>query len=253
MNDPNAMATAIGHLDRVRQRQYSTKPAYAPPQASIPITETSARPTDTSDNDTEDNDAVEEDEFFDVYTKLVAASDINHSDLTGRFPTTSRRGNQYLLVSVWNGYVHMEPQASRADAEYLKSFKATIEFFRKRGNSNIRIQRLDNETSQLLDRYLREAVEHVQYLPPANHRANKAERAIRDSKNHIISILATTHPSFPTAQWDELIEQGELTLNHLATSLPTRPNNLCLRRTSPCQIRLLSPPNSTARHTSART
>ena len=220
MNDPNAMATAIGHLDRVRQRQYSTKPSHAPPQASIPITETSVRPTDTSDNDREDNDAVEEDEFFDVYTKLVAASDINHSDLTGRFPTTSRRGNQYLLVSVWNGYVHMEPQASRTDAEYLKSYKATIEFFRKRGNSNIRIQRLDNETSQLLDRYLRETVEHVQYLPPANHRANKAERAIRDSKNHIISILATTHPSFPTAQWDELIEQGELTLNHLRAYRP---------------------------------
>ena len=36
MNDPNAIATAKGHLDRVRQRQYSTQPANSSPRPSIP-------------------------------------------------------------------------------------------------------------------------------------------------------------------------------------------------------------------------
>lgn len=219
-NDPNAIATAVGHLDRVRQGQYSTAASNTPPQPSLPLNMNDSSPN-SEPYGTDETDRVSEDEYYDVYTKLVAAADINHSDLTGRFPTTSRRGNKYVLVSVWNGYVHMEPQASRADTEYLKAFTATITFIRRCGNQNIRIQRLDNETSTLLETYLHNAVESVQYLPPSNHRANKAERAIRDAKNHLISILATVHPDFPLAQWDELLEQAELTLNHLR---PYRPN-----------------------------
>ena len=62
-----------------------------------------------------------------------------------------------------------------------------------------------------------------EYVPPSNHRANKAERAIRTAKNHIISAIAGTHPSFPLYLWDELLPQCEITLNHLR---PSKDNNL---------------------------
>eukprot|EP00957_Ditylum_brightwellii_P070681 5371453-Ditylum_brightwellii.AAC.1 len=44
------------------------------------------------------------------------------------------------------------------------------------------------------------------------------ERAIHTYKNHVMSGLATCNPQFPIAEWDQLIEQANLTLNLLCTS-----------------------------------
>ena len=83
-----------------------------------------------------------------------------------------------------------------------------------------KFQRLDNETSGELERYLIEQKVSIQYVPPHTHRANKAERAIRDVKNHMISMLCAVHESFPLALWDEMIPQAEITLNHLRCYTP---------------------------------
>lgn len=55
----------------------------------------------------------------------------------------------------------------------------------------------------------------IQYCAPHQHRALKAERAIRTFKNHFISTLCTVAPDFPLDLWDHLLPQAELTLNHL--------------------------------------
>ena len=59
--------------------------------------------------------------------------------------------------------------------------------------------------------------EKVQYnfVPPHNHRANAAERAIQTFKSHFISGLSGLDPKFPIKQWDRLIQQANFTLNLL--------------------------------------
>jgi hypothetical protein len=72
---------------------------------------------------------------------------------------------------------------------------------------------MDNEAPKGLREHF--IAQNIQYelVPPFNHRANKAERAIQTFKRHFISILAGTHPSFPIDFWHELIPQAEVTLN----------------------------------------
>ena len=149
-----------------------------------------------------------------AFTKLVTLGNSNHSDATGRFPVVSSQGNQYILVSVFNKYVHLEPLASRSAESYVKAYKATFAFFSSLKH-RIAVQRLDNETSALLEDFFRANDVSVEYAPAQNHRTVRAERAIRDAKNHLISTLATAHPSFPLDMWDRLLPQVELTLNHL--------------------------------------
>ena len=50
-------------------------------------------------------------------------------------------------------------------------------------------------------------------VPPHNHRANSAERAIQTFKSHFIACLSGLYPKFPIAQWDRLLQQNEITLN----------------------------------------
>ena len=77
------------------------------------------------------------------------------------------------------------------------------------------MQRADNETSGQLERFLMKQGIQLSFVPPSNHRANAAERSIRDVKNHLISTLATADPAFPLALWDELLQQVEITINLL--------------------------------------
>ena len=75
---------------------------------------------------------------------------------------------------------------------------------------------LDNEDSTKLKHFFRdEAKVEVQYVPPNTHRRNRAERAIRDWKAHFISGLANVDKDFLMYLWCELIQQAELTINHL--------------------------------------
>ena len=107
-NQPNAVATHVGHLDRNRQGQRSTQRQEL---SSLPV-------------DLNDELSPPPDEWASkAYIKLVTLDHTNHSDATGRFPVTSLRGNQYILVSVFNNYVHLEPMPSRSAAAYLKAYK----------------------------------------------------------------------------------------------------------------------------------
>ena len=69
-----------------------------------------------------------------------------------------------------------------------------------------------------LKRCLRHYNVAFQRVPPKEHRANSAERAIRTFKNHLIAILCTVDPFFPLGEWDRLLPQAILTLNLLRSS-----------------------------------
>jgi hypothetical protein len=61
----------------------------------------------------------------------------------------------------------------------------------------------------------------VTFVPPQIHRSNPAESAVRTGKNHLISILSSTHPDFSDDLWDRLLPYAEITLNVLP---PWRPD-----------------------------
>jgi hypothetical protein len=156
-NPPISMATDKGHLDLNRQGVNSTK--------------------------TSNNPELKTSSSRDVITKLLPISDMVHSDATGRFPVISRRGNQYLLVAVFNGYIHTEAMPSRSSTSYLQAYKNTLSFFRQ-NNQIINFQRMDNETSEAVETYLQQERVSIQYVPPHNHRANKAESDSRCQKSY---------------------------------------------------------------------
>ena len=132
----------------------------------------------------------------------LAKTQTQHADLTGRLPQ-SLRGNQYLLISEYRGYIHLKPQASRTGSDYIKSHAATTVFFRRHCNyhESPTILRIDNETSDALSSYIRNDLGmKLEYVPPGNHRTLKEERAIQTAKNHCIYPHGPPHQKI--FQWN---------------------------------------------------
>ena len=144
-------------------------------------------------------------------------------DARGRFPATSHRGHQYILILYSEGanYIRAEPMVDRTKQSYLKAHQAAMQHLATRG-FHPTFQRLDNETSLEFVQYLQKHHIRIDLVPPHQHRRKKAERAIRTFKNHFIAALAGLHPDFPLCAWNELLAQVEITLNLLRPS-PTHP------------------------------
>ena len=151
-----------------------------------------------------------------IRAKVLHSSDFRHdaifSDLPGRFPVSAVDGSQYLLVSVFKRYIHVEPLRSRSTDQLIAAYSASHRWFQAHGH-HPEFQILDNEAPKLLLVSFTKSNIAYQLAPPFNKRTNKAERAIQTFKRHFISVLAGTHPSFPIDRWSELLPQAELTLN----------------------------------------
>jgi hypothetical protein len=150
----------------------------------------------------------------------------NSSDATGRFPFPTQSGGNYLLVSTFNGYVHLKLMQSRQKSEYLRCYKATCDFYNKHHGHIPTIQRLDNETSFALEEFLRLEQVDVQYVPPGIHRQNPSERAIRQVKNTLIAMCSTTDPTFPAEKlFEDALPQAEIVIHCLRPWHPKRSTN----------------------------
>jgi hypothetical protein len=61
--------------------------------------------------------------------KVLHTSEFRHhalfSDPTGRFPVTAKDGSQYLLVSVYKKYIHVEPMPSRTASALQQAYTTT--------------------------------------------------------------------------------------------------------------------------------
>jgi hypothetical protein len=150
-NRPNSMATAKGHLDLTRQGIRSTK----------------ASPSANATEISEENNCPAPHVFNPAL--MLHTIDLNmdttiHSDATGKFPVQSKAGNNYILLSMYNGYTHMEPLQNRGASQYVKAFQATLEFFKDRSHP-VTAQRLDNETSGLLEKFLTKNQITIEYVP----------------------------------------------------------------------------------------
>jgi hypothetical protein len=215
-NYPNPTATAFGHLQANRQGQRSTKSTVMTASMQTPTEPTPAAAASSGTTADDRAAACDGDSFDGLVCAVVPLSDMGaHADLAGRFPFTSRTGNQYLLVCVHGGYVHFELLVDRTSSSYVKAFTSAIAFFKSRVDPPPIWYRIDNECSKAVERLFNEARIALQKVPAGDHRTNKAERAILDGKAHIISTLCTAHKDFPITLWDECIPQVEDTLNLL--------------------------------------
>lgn len=215
-NRPNAIATALGHLDQSRQGYDSTS-TIKPPRPQVPLTPLSDD-VDPEESDDESDQASRQQELTPepLLCKLHSTCDV---DASGRFPVASVSKNEYILLSYFKGYVHAEPLSNRHHTSYIDAYKLTHEHWKQYGPIPT-IFRLDNETSAPLEAYIQTFAD-FKFFPSGNHRANRAERAMRTWKNHFIATLATASPQFPMRHWDKLIPLAEITLNCL---LPWHPN-----------------------------
>ncbi|KAI2511404.1 hypothetical protein MHU86_3015 [Fragilaria crotonensis] len=143
----------------------------------------------------------------------------SYSDQTGRFHVPSSRGNNYIFVLYHQdtNSIHAVAIPNRQAASIRNAWETTHKLLLRQGHPpDLHI--LDNECSQdLKDAFTKYKIQ-FQRVPPKEHRANAAERAIRTFKNHFVSVLCTVHSKFPLTEWDRLLPQTTLTLNLLRSS-----------------------------------
>ena len=199
---PDAVETIMGHQVQVRQGTRSTqpkppKPPNAKTSSSMPIQEP-------------------EEPSRELFVEVRHISRL-YTDDTGRFPTRSRSGNQYVMIAYhYDANVILAcPFKNRKDRHRLDAYAAIMESLKRRGH-NVDLQILDNEASAAYKKEITETWgSKFQLVPPNMHRRNAAERAIRTFKAHFLSVLAGVADDFPRFLWDLLIPQAVMQLNFL--------------------------------------
>lgn len=214
-NWPNSTATAFGHLHANRSGQRSTR--------------TTAASDSLAGSDDTDIDA-----GTSLFCKVVPIIEIGaHADLAGRFPHTALSGNQYVLVCLFRGYIHLELMKDRSSPNYVAAFSKAMAFFAEHCSASPPLWwRIDNESSNAVDRLFRNAGVQLQKVPAGDHRANKAERAIQAAKEHIISTLCTAHKDFLVQLAMGRVRSAGRAHTQLAATLATRSCPQCVARTA---------------------
>jgi hypothetical protein len=153
-----------------------------------------------------------------VYAVLVDQGQL-YTDLTGKFPVRSSKGNSYVMVCfVYDcNYVKVIPMKYRSTSEWFKAYDHIHQELTAKGFKP-KLQTLDNEASAALKHFFTANDVEYQLVPPHCHRRNAAERAIRTFKEHFVVGLSSVDPTFPLHLWDRLLPQAEITLNLLRTS-----------------------------------
>jgi hypothetical protein len=181
-------ATAMGHMNQRRQNILSTSKA--------PIEK---QPTPDTDLGTK--------------THLVYAVVVNkgqlYTNLTGKFPVRSSKGNSYVMVCyVYDcNYVKVIPMKSRSALEWVKSYDTVHQELAVKGFKP-KLQTLNNESSAALKNFFTVNDIAYQLVPPHCHHRNAPERAIRTFKDHCVVGLSSVDPAFPLHLWDRLLPQA---------------------------------------------
>ena len=144
--------------------------------------------------------------------KAMAKSTTIHIDYTGRLPTRGSKGTLYFLLATWGAYIHYEPLTSLRGPETAAAVKSAVAFFRQY-HITLDTIRMDNQSSPELQQVAVELNLSWELVNPDMHEPNRAERAIRTGKNHMIAARAGFDPACPVTFVDRCLFQIELTLN----------------------------------------
>ena len=123
------------------------------------------------------------------------------TDLPGRFPITSAKGNAYILVMYCytNNAILATGIKSRRSNDLVKGYD---ELYRDLLLSGIipELQRMNNESNKDLINSINEKKLIYQVASPGDHQLLPVERVIQTLKNHFISVLFGADNSFPANQ-----------------------------------------------------
>ena len=122
-------------------------------------------------------------------------SGTTYSDLTGRYPITSSRGNQYIIVCYHfdSNSIQAQVMKTRNAAEIHDNTIIMLNNLTNSGHSPS-LHIMHNETSAILKQALLKYKIKYQLVPPHIHQRNAAEHAIQTFKAHFISILCGADP-----------------------------------------------------------
>ncbi len=121
-NPPQSLSIALGHLDLVRKHLRSTKQNPYQPALALASLRSSTPPSLWDSLDPTSLD-------YPPFIRTVSRDDSAASDLTGQLPVKSRRGNKYILITVFRGYIHYTHPKSRSASDYVSSFASILAFF----------------------------------------------------------------------------------------------------------------------------
>ena len=215
---PPYIATAEGHIKQERKNLQSTQPKQVQVDHDTIIQNLFNDPTlkkvslTTSPKQTISPPAInaEDDAFLasakpNVKTQQVVyflstadSLGLAYSDLTGKFPVQSSRGNNYLLVGYHQdaNAILVEPLINR-QAQTIVTAWSTLNACFKLSGMKPSTWVMDNKCSSDLKSALNKEEIHWQLVPPHNHRANAAERAIQTLN---ITLKLVLQPLIPTFQ-----------------------------------------------------
>jgi hypothetical protein len=153
-----------------------------------------------------------------VYAVLVDQGQL-YTDLTGKFPVQSSKGNSYVMVCyVYDcNYVKVTPMKYRSASEWVKAYDIIHQELAVKGFKP-KLETLDNEALTALKIFFTANDVEYQLVPPHCHRHNTTERAIQTFKEHFVAGISSVDPTFSLHLWDRLLPQAEITLNLLRTS-----------------------------------
>ena len=159
--------------------------------------------------------------IHDVAYMIINREDISvaYTNLTGRFPCKSSRGNEYILVAYYydGNCIISEDLKNRKAATITKAWQKIHGMFTQVGTvPNTYV--MDNDISSEFTTALTKNGTTYQLVPPHTYCRNLAERGIQPFKNHFKAGLISVDPNFPLSEWDHLLEQANITLNCLRSS-----------------------------------
>jgi hypothetical protein len=191
-------STAMGHMNQRRQNIRSTSKALIERKQSM-------------DTDLGANTHL-------VYAVVVDQGQL-YTDLTGKFPVRSSKGNSYVMVYyIYDcNYIKLVPIKSRSASEWVKAYDSIHQELTVKGFKP-KLQTLDNDASAALKNFFTVNDIAYQLVLPHCHRRNAAERAIRTFKEHCVAGISSVYPSFPMHLWDRILPQAEIMLNLLQAS-----------------------------------
>jgi hypothetical protein len=134
-----------------------------------------------------------------VYAVLVNQGHL-YTDLTGKFPVRSSKGNSYVMVFyIYDcNYVKVIPMKSRSSLEWVKAYDSVHQELIVKGFKP-KLQTLDNEASTALKNSFTVNDIAYQLVPPHCHRRNAAERAIRNFKEHSVAGISSVRQTLDTS------------------------------------------------------
>ena len=115
---------------------------------------------------------------------------LKNTDLTGKIPVQSERGNNYILVEYHDdtNNILTTPLKNRTGPCILSDITKIHDRLRERVLTP-KLHIMDNEVSEDLKKYFEYSDKQLQLVPPQMHRRNSVERSVRTFKNHFIDTL----------------------------------------------------------------